>query len=52
MLEPKPEVYLPIDLEVGGSLSVFGRELQIYDCDPFTKEFYKTWYKFTHYQWI
>mmetsp|Transcript_16707 Transcript_16707/g.41351 ORF Transcript_16707/g.41351 Transcript_16707/m.41351 type:complete len:615 (+) Transcript_16707:249-2093(+) len=44
MLEPTPENYLPADLEVGGKVSVFGRDLFVYDCDPFTREFYKTWY--------
>ncbi|CAD7969832.1 unnamed protein product [Amoebophrya sp. A25] len=44
MLEPEPEIYLPMDLEVGGTVSVFGRDLFIYDCDPYTREFYKKWH--------
>lgn len=41
MLEPDPEPYLPEDLMVGGSFNVWGRTFYIYDCDDFTRHFYK-----------
>jgi len=34
-------LYLPEDLQVGGSLDVWGRTLMIYDCDDFTRKFYQ-----------
>jgi hypothetical protein len=43
MLEPDAEIYMPKDLIVGNEISVYGRNLFIYDCDPFTREFYRRW---------
>jgi hypothetical protein len=41
MLEPDPEPYLPEDFMVGGCFYVWCRKFVIYDCDDFTKNFYK-----------
>jgi hypothetical protein len=41
MLEPDADPYLPEDLVVGQSFKVWGRLFVIYDCDDFTREFYK-----------
>lgn len=40
----KEEYYLPPDLLVGARINIFGRNCLIYDCDAFTKEWYKTTY--------
>ncbi len=45
MLEPDAEIYMPRDLISGTSLNIYGRKLFIYDCDPFTREFYRRWYE-------
>merc|ERR1712216_327806 len=43
MLEPDAVNYLPEDLLVGTSITAYGREIFIYDCDPFTREFYNSY---------
>jgi len=35
------EYYLPHDLVVGQRVHIFGRDCMIYDCDDFTREWYK-----------
>jgi len=40
MMEPEPENYKPEDFVVGETVSVYGREIYLYDCDDFTREFF------------
>ena len=37
----KEEYYMPEDLTIGQRINIFGRECLIYDCDAFTKGWYK-----------
>ena len=37
----KDDFYGPEDLLIGNRLTVFGRDCLIFDCDAFTKDFYK-----------
>jgi hypothetical protein len=37
----KEEYYAPEDLLIGKKINIFGRETMIYDCDEFTKDWYK-----------
>lgn len=37
----KEEYYQPADLVLGKTVRVYGRDIMIYDCDPFTKEWYR-----------
>jgi EF-hand domain-containing protein 1 len=46
MLEPDPIIYKPEDLIVGQSISVVGREVVLYDCDKFTRDFYRQYLGF------
>mmetsp|Transcript_1341 Transcript_1341/g.2931 ORF Transcript_1341/g.2931 Transcript_1341/m.2931 type:complete len:633 (-) Transcript_1341:206-2104(-) len=41
MLAPEPELYKPRDLKVGTTIQVFNRTFFLYDCDDFTRTFYK-----------
>eukprot|EP00928_Gymnodinium_smaydae_P013060 TRINITY_DN1475_c0_g4_i1.p1 TRINITY_DN1475_c0_g4~~TRINITY_DN1475_c0_g4_i1.p1 ORF type:complete len:598 (+),score=113.79 TRINITY_DN1475_c0_g4_i1:121-1794(+) len=41
MLQPDPVLYKPEDMFIGGVVHVYGREVFLYDCDAFTKEFYR-----------
>jgi len=41
LLTADAPLYLPEDFQVGGSIEVWGRQLMIYDCDDFTRNFYK-----------
>jgi len=41
MLEPEPDLVLPKDIVVGGTMKVWKRDLVIYDCDDFTQRFYQ-----------
>jgi len=41
MLEPKPDLYKPEDLIIGNTINVYGREIFLYACDDFTRQFYR-----------
>jgi len=41
MLEPDPIPYMPDDFRVGESFFLYNRTIMIYDCDDFTRNFYK-----------
>lgn len=38
----KEEYYQPADIVVGTKVNIYGREILIYDCDEYTKNWYKT----------
>lgn len=46
MLEPEPVIYKPEDIIVGQTVSVYSRDIMIYDCDDFTREFYRQYMNF------
>jgi EF-hand domain-containing protein 1 len=37
----KEEYYMPEDLIIGSKINVFGREVIIYDCDAYTRDWYQ-----------
>jgi len=41
MIEPEPEIFTPIDFVVGEDVNVYGRRIRLYDCDTFTRDFYR-----------
>eukprot|EP00443_Scrippsiella_acuminata_P044140 CAMPEP_0115201348 /NCGR_PEP_ID=MMETSP0270-20121206/17578_1 /TAXON_ID=71861 /ORGANISM="Scrippsiella trochoidea, Strain CCMP3099" /LENGTH=608 /DNA_ID=CAMNT_0002614755 /DNA_START=120 /DNA_END=1946 /DNA_ORIENTATION=- len=41
MLVSDGGLYMPEDFKVGDSISVWGRDVVLYDCDDFTQKFYK-----------
>jgi len=41
MIEPEPIIYKPEDFMVGGTFEVYNRQIYIYDCDEFTRDFYR-----------
>jgi hypothetical protein len=41
MLEPEPIIYKPEDFIVGQPIMVYDRQIMLYECDEFTREFYK-----------
>ncbi|XP_028169092.1 EF-hand domain-containing family member C2-like [Ostrinia furnacalis] len=43
---PKVASYSPADLSIGAVLNVYGRNVVLTDCDPYTKEYYRTTYGF------
>ncbi|XP_059052304.1 EF-hand domain-containing family member C2-like isoform X2 [Achroia grisella] len=43
---PKSPSYTPGDLSIGAVLNVFGRNVVLTDCDPYTKEYYRITYGF------
>ena len=40
----KDEYYAPEDFVLGNKVKIFGRDCLIYDCDDFTKAWYKEMY--------
>jgi hypothetical protein len=32
--------FMPIDFSVGLDIGIFGRQIRIYDCDPYTRDFF------------
>lgn len=43
---PPIQSYSPADLSIGAILNVFGRNVVLTDCDPYTKEYYRVTYGF------
>lgn len=40
----KEDYYMPEDIVVGKTINIYGRECLVFDCDEFTKQFYKDVY--------
>ena len=34
---------MPADFKIGHTIDVYGRKLFLYDCDPYTRQFYEKW---------
>uniref|UniRef100_A0A0G4FPB8 DM10 domain-containing protein n=1 Tax=Chromera velia CCMP2878 TaxID=1169474 RepID=A0A0G4FPB8_9ALVE len=43
MMENPPKYYKPEDLTIGTDIKVFSRDLHLYDCDDFTRDFFKAY---------
>jgi len=43
MLEPDAVLVKPEDLQVGSTIDVLGRDIMLYDCDSFTRDFYRNY---------
>jgi len=41
MIEPEADPYKPEDFAVGSTINVYNRDIYLYDCDDFTREFYR-----------
>eukprot|EP00388_Colpodella_angusta_P002152 GDKJ01006939.1.p1 GENE.GDKJ01006939.1~~GDKJ01006939.1.p1 ORF type:complete len:676 (+),score=121.27 GDKJ01006939.1:29-2056(+) len=43
MLEVVPEYYGAEDFVVGRDIRIYSRDIHLYDCDAFTRDFFRTW---------
>jgi hypothetical protein len=41
-VKPDGSLLTPLDLEVGGQVTMYGRQYQVTDCDQFTRDWYST----------
>jgi hypothetical protein len=41
MLEPEPQYQLPEDFIIGRCVRIYNRDIFLYDCDEFTRDFYR-----------
>ncbi|CEL92256.1 unnamed protein product [Vitrella brassicaformis CCMP3155] len=47
LMENAPKPYRTHDMMVGGEISVYNRRFHLYDCDDFTRQFYKDYLNIT-----